>query len=330
MDASLTCINCGQLKQSRTGLRCLPCGHKEIGRHNRIRAWGAHSTVRNLQPEEAAWIGAMIEADGSVSVRIDNRGYEDIDLHFYNSEVETVATMLRLVGEGNIYYRGKRISSKWPTAGTKPQWAWSLQKKPSVRALLPQIIPYLTGKQDRAKLGLSMLQPVMGGSCHPSHSLIQAQERKEAKEKKQQDAQEQALKQQQRDLSIDPRKIRRQHKWALGHDPIDSDDYHNPNIEYLDIDYYEPTDPDQRDRLHGGPESGVPCQRCGTMTRICGETNQWEIMNQEGVQIVNPESITDSRKKELQEEIVVILVCPQCKLKTQWLANLLPNRMRHG
>ncbi len=167
-------------------------------------------------------------------------------------------------------------------------------------------------------------------SCHPSHTLIQQAQAREAKAKRQEQSTEQAIKQQKRDLTPNPRAIKRQHRWRLGHDPVDQDDYHDPNIEYLDIDYYEPTDPDQRGRLQGGPESGVPCQRCGTMTRICGETNQWEIMNQEGVQIVNPESITDSRKKELREEIVVILVCPQCKLKTQWLANLLPNRMRHG
>ncbi len=167
-------------------------------------------------------------------------------------------------------------------------------------------------------------------TCHPSHTLIEQEQAREKKAKKREEYREKALKQEKHDLTPNPRAIKRQHKWVLGHDPADQDDYHDPNVEYLDIEYYEPSDPDQRDRLYGGPESGIPCHRCNTMTRICGETNQWEVMNQPGVQIVNRESISEARQKELLEEIIVILVCPQCYAKFQWLAELLPGKAIHG
>lgn len=167
-------------------------------------------------------------------------------------------------------------------------------------------------------------------SCHPSHTLIQQEQARERKVKKREEYQERALKQEKHDLTPNPRAIKRQHRWRLGHDPADQDDYHDPNVEYLNIEYGEQPDPDQRDKLHGGEESGIPCQRCGTMTRICGETSQWEIMNQEGVQIVNRESISEARQKELLEETILILCCPKCYSKHQWLADMLPSKALHG
>lgn len=56
----------------------------------------------------------------------------------------------------------------------------------------------------------------------------------------------------------------------------------------------------------------------------------WEIYTQPGVEVVNLADISESRKKELEEMQVVILVCPQCKLKTQWQEEFLPKKMGHG
>ena len=253
------CIDCGHPKKSRNGERCRPCGYLLIGRSNRERAWRAPSIVKSLTQAAAAWVGAMIEGEGSVFVGIDNRGYEDIDLHVYNSDVETIATMLRLVGDGNVYYRGSRLSSKWPGSGTKPQWAWSLQKKPSVRALLPQIIPFLTGKQDRARLALACLTPMAGGTCHPTHfegppDLVHntpEQIEKNWEEFKRAD-------------KVDPRAIDKHFKFKPGHEP----DYAEPESGevYVKIEGHEGSDsePDQLHMLGGSSvPSGIPCERCG-------------------------------------------------------------------
>ena len=302
----MTCIDCGAEKKSRNGSLCLSCGRKAIGRANRRRAQEAPSEVCLLTDVEAAWLGGVIEADGSVSVRIDARGYEDVDIHFYNSEVETVATVLRLVGAGSVYYRGERVSSKWP-AGRKPQWAWNLQRKASVRELLKQIIPYLTGKQGRARLGVAVLSPVAGGSCHPSHDLtnptdqeLQVQEERERTEKKQ--------------LEVDPRKIQRQHRWKLGHDPVDSEDHDDPDVAYLKIEYTgEETEPDQLEELQGGPDSAMPCQialDCDRMMKIVGRKSMWDVYMHPKVSVVNLDTMTEARKAELMETYLLILVCP--------------------
>lgn len=128
---------------------------------------------------------------------------------------------------------------------------------------------------------------------------------------------------------VDSRAIRRQHKFKPGHGPHD-DNPHDPwttlNIKFEG----EHADPDQRDQLSGGPPSGLPCEQCGTMTTVCGEKTMWEVYSQPGVEVVNLESMTAARKKELQEMKVVILCCPQCKAKSQWLEEFLPKGLGHG
>lgn len=128
---------------------------------------------------------------------------------------------------------------------------------------------------------------------------------------------------------VDKRAIDRHHKFALGHEP----DYDDPEsgIVYQKIRWEgDPKEPDQRDMLSGGPESEVPCERCGEMTCIAGEMSRWEVMNQSGegidVRPVNIDDISESRRKELQNEFIVILACPKCKKKYQWDKDLLPRR----
>jgi hypothetical protein len=62
------------------------------------------------------------------------------------------------------------------------------------------------------------------------------------------------------------------------------------------------------------------------MTHIVGEMSQWAAMTQPGVEIANRDSITEARKKELQETIICILACPSCRLKYQWARDMLPKR----
>lgn len=122
---------------------------------------------------------------------------------------------------------------------------------------------------------------------------------------------------------VDPRAIRRQHKFKPGHEP----DFDEPESgwKYVDVQFEgEQADPDQRDLLHGGPPVEMDCERCGTQLHLVGEKTQWEIMTQALVGIANLDDITEERKKVLQEEIIVILACPNCLMKYQWMKDLLP------
>ena len=81
----------------------------------------------------------MIEGEGTVG----NYGH-GVSVRIVNTEIETIATILRFVGDGRVYCRLRQEG--WRTA-----WAWSLASTLSLRRFLPQIIPWLTSKQDKAK-----------------------------------------------------------------------------------------------------------------------------------------------------------------------------------
>ena len=156
-------------------------------------------------------------------------------------------------------------------------------------------------------------------SCHPSHKDPEALARQ----------QQQELDRRRQEQRHDPRKIHRQHRWKLGHDPAGQDDDDDPNIVYLQMDGREapPTEPDQLHMLSGGEESGIPCEQCGTGTRIAGEMSVWDIYHQPGVEVTNMGDITDARRRELQEQIIVVLVCPTCHKKYQFDSEFLPKRV---
>lgn len=122
---------------------------------------------------------------------------------------------------------------------------------------------------------------------------------------------------------VDPRAIRRQHKFKPGHGPHD-DNPDDPWITQIIKFEGEEADPDQRDLLHGGPPVKIDCEQCGDQLHAVGEMSTWQIMTQSGVSLANLDRITEARKKELQAEIVVILACPTCKQKFQWLKDFLP------
>ena len=110
------------------------------------------STVRKMTDVEASWVGAMLEGEGSIGIKYEHRAqgtYRRAYLALVNTSVETIATILRLVGDGRIY----------TTPGVnKPIWVWQLVKIHSVSALLKQLRPYLTDKRERADMVLEFLE----------------------------------------------------------------------------------------------------------------------------------------------------------------------------
>ena len=154
-------------------------------------------------------------------------------------------------------------------------------------------------------------------SCHPDHTTTQ------------EDIDEERLRLDRKADAIDPRKIKRQHRWRLGHDPSDQEDHADPNVAYLNIEYTGPeTRPDQREQLSGGPETEVPCHVCGELTRLCGSISQWDSYQDPKVDVVNLADISEDRKQELKDTKLVILCCPKCKTKQQWLEDALPRSRR--
>lgn len=304
--------------------------------------------VRQMSKEEAAWLGALVEGEGTVRVRVkvDGRwteaGVKSLDrlerasritpheVIVYSSDVEIISACLRLTGVGTVYYRPPRPTYRSPNGrmafAVKDGWSWECSYADQLEQLLPQIVPYLTSKKFLARVGL----PVRGGSCHPTHwegapdtvhNTPEDIERNWADFKKQD--------------RIDPRAIRRQHRFKPGHEP----DYAHPDSGwvYLNLKFEgEPGEPDQRDLLHGGPPAGMNCERCGEELHVVGRMSKWDIMNQDDaagnplVRPINLEEITTARKRELQKEFVAILACPNCRKKYQWDEALLPKRVQRG
>ena len=122
---------------------------------------------------------------------------------------------------------------------------------------------------------------------------------------------------------IDPRAIDKHFKFKPGHEV----DYDEPSSgwKYVDVQFEgEAADPDQRDLLKDSTPVAMDCERCGTQLNAVGRMSSWDVINQPEVSIVNRDSIDEARKKELQEEKVVILACPNCRKKYQWLEEFLP------
>ena len=122
---------------------------------------------------------------------------------------------------------------------------------------------------------------------------------------------------------IDPRAIDKHFKFKEGHEP----NYLEPSSgwKYVDVEFTgEEPDPDQRDLLHGGPEVEMDCERCDTKLHAIGELSTWEVIHQDGVSLANADDIDETRRKELETEKIVLLACPNCHKKYQWLKDLLP------
>lgn len=122
----------------------------------------------------------------------------------------------------------------------------------------------------------------------------------------------------------DTRSIQRQHHWAWGHDPQDPDAEEESGWVYAKLEAGDTLPPDQRHLLGGGPESGMPCQGCGEMTRIAGSSTAKAIVEQPEVELLNKETITDQDWKRLEQTEVLILACPKCNRLIQMLKQFVP------
>ena len=125
---------------------------------------------------------------------------------------------------------------------------------------------------------------------------------------------------------IDPRAVRRIHKWKFGHDPADPDTHEDSGWVYATIEPSTPSEPNQRYLLSGGEDSGFPCTNCQTMTKIAGEKTLKWMLEQKGVDLANPDDVD---WKRAEETVILILACPKCEQLFQFFREFVPKVMRH-
>jgi hypothetical protein len=87
------------------------------------------SRVRKMTEPEAAWVGAMIEAEGSVVFA------PQVRVAVVNSDPEIISALLRATGSGTVQIRQ-------PHLGTKLLYCWWMSKWREVQALVAQAGPY--------------------------------------------------------------------------------------------------------------------------------------------------------------------------------------------
>src|SRR3990167_2254942 len=98
------------------------------------------SSLREMTEVEAAWVGATIEAEGTISRRTQKP--QIIEIRVGSSSVETIATLLRLRGVGTVYLHSSAASP----LTKKTIWDWVVFRKLDSLALISAVSPYLVEK----------------------------------------------------------------------------------------------------------------------------------------------------------------------------------------
>lgn len=134
------CINCGGFVKDKRANVCRRCA----GTSNRSHVRSLPSRVRRFTALEGAWLGALFEGEGSLAMRGSRGGRRPGELlvSIGSTSVETIATVLRLVGAG---YVGLGIDKP----GRKPMWYWHLRRRVEQLDFLDQVRWFLTEKRER-------------------------------------------------------------------------------------------------------------------------------------------------------------------------------------
>ena len=82
---------------------------------------------------EAAWVGAFIEADGSVCLSRGRKAAANIAVT--QKDIEPISALLRLTGVGRVYLDRNRI------------WQWVVCAQGDVAQIIQRILPYSTKAQ---------------------------------------------------------------------------------------------------------------------------------------------------------------------------------------
>ena len=124
-DVVRECLTCGaEIKSGGKTGKCLSCSRLGTG---------APPTVRHLSDVEVAWLAAMIDTDGYITLRSNNaRRRPFVVIGVANTDVEIISTALRLAGAGTV------VGGMTPL-GTKMLWQWRLWGRKDTASLLQQL-----------------------------------------------------------------------------------------------------------------------------------------------------------------------------------------------
>jgi len=113
--------------------------------------------IPKLEEWQRGYIAGIIEGDGSISIAYD-KGGEGATPH-YRPSVYVVNTDPRILQHiGDILRIPKRLRLPQPRhLGNKPLSTYTIQSLVDVKFLVEQILPYLSGKKDRAELMLKFV-----------------------------------------------------------------------------------------------------------------------------------------------------------------------------
>ena len=81
------------------------------------------SRVREMAIDERAWVGAMIEAEGSAVVQPKHSAHR-AKLNVVNTDPEILSAMLRATGAGSILPKPANSASGPGFVGRRPCWVW--------------------------------------------------------------------------------------------------------------------------------------------------------------------------------------------------------------
>lgn len=112
--------------------------------------------------------------------------------------------------------------------------------------------------------------------------------------------------------------VQRQHIWKPGDHPEDPDAYPESGWEYAHIVPFDsdPTNKTDRHTLGGGPESGMPCVHCGTMTRMVEEISPKDLLELSF-------KINTTQLEQVENKTLTLLICPACQAMTHFRTELL-------
>jgi len=110
--------------------------------------WPPSGPGRQLRPEEAAWLGAMLDAEGCVTTTPDGHRVQYISIS--NTEIELISAVLRAAGVGTVWALLRKASHH------RQAWRWQLARIADLTALLPQLEVYSL----KAQRALSLIRPM--------------------------------------------------------------------------------------------------------------------------------------------------------------------------
>jgi len=106
--------------------------------------------VQSLSPVERAWLAGVMDGEGSISLsKVFNRLYRRAflyrpQLEITNSNKPFLVRIAEVIGEGTVHRNKKGDET------TRTRWAY-IGSAGVLRAILPQILPYMIVKREQAK-----------------------------------------------------------------------------------------------------------------------------------------------------------------------------------